>query len=224
MSDHGAATPREEPHDAAHDAVRDALPALLHGRVSASQRAALEGHLAACHRCEAEFRTLAAVRDLYTAPVRHVSVDRIAAMVRARTVVAGANPSDGVPPVAPAPTLVRAGAVPTRRAPAWARRGAVRAFAASALLAIGSGGLLLHRTASAPAPGAAARTRADAPVLAPRAATPRDPSGSLLGASFSDLSDTELAAVVAAVDDPASATPAAEPTPVAPTVLESGGE
>ncbi len=217
MSDFGAATPHEEPHDAAHEAVRDALPALLHGRVTASARAELDAHLATCAACRADFATLGAIRDLYTmqspaAASPAVSVDRIADAVRARTAVRPAEP------VPSRPTRV-----PPRRAPAWARRGTVRAVAASALLAIGSGAMLISRTPRTPAvqgPAASAvALRSDTPAVRATGA-----SGSLLGANFSDLDDGELAAVVAAVDDPASPTPAAEPTPVTPNVLVPDGE
>ena len=231
MSDFGAVTPREEPFDAAHDAVRDALPALLHGRVTASARAELDTHLASCRACEADVRTLAAIRDLYATPTAGVSIDRIAAAVRARTVVASASSldvGDGAPGLArpghaPIAHYRRAAAVP-RRAPAWARRGGVRAFAASALLAIGSGVMLVSRAPTAPTHRATAAVVASATAAVPHAAPTPDANGSLLGASFSDLSDSELAAVVAAVDDPASPTPAAEPAPVTPTVLAPDGE
>ncbi len=229
MSDYGDAIFRDGPHGDAHAAVRDALPALLHGRVSAAERAALEGHLAACHACDREFRMLATIRDLYAAPAYAdptptVGVDRIAAAVRARTVGAGAG-SAIAPSRAVSAPVVRATVLPPRRAPAWARRGTVRAFAASALLAIGTGAVFLHRPTAGPTSVTHAAGAPNAVSLAagPRVA-PRDPSGSLLGASFSDLSDAELAAVVAAVDDPASAAPAAEPAPVGPTVLAPDAE
>ncbi|HEY0778417.1 MAG TPA: zf-HC2 domain-containing protein, partial [Gemmatirosa sp.] len=121
MSDFGAATPHEEPSDAAHAAVRDALPALLHGRVTTSARAELDAHLARCAECEAEYRTLAAIRELYATPAPAISVDRIAAAVRARTAAPATivSPAIAPPAIAP-PAVVRATPVPPRRAPAWA--------------------------------------------------------------------------------------------------------
>lgn len=230
MSDHGAIT---QPHDASHDAVRDALPALLHGRVSASARADLERHLAGCPACDAEFRLLAAVRDLHAAPpLAAVSVDRIAVAVRARTVATPVGTADRetVAGNVVAPRRNAGGSPLPSRAPAWARRGAVRAFAATALLTLGSGAILLHHSTVHSRPviaGAATPTGAPAAgtpsTVAARVSTASSQEGSLLGANFSDLSDAELAAVVAAVDDPASATPAAEPASVAPTGLGPDG-
>ncbi len=219
MSDFGAVPPREEPHDGAHDAVRDALPALLHGRVTATERADVERHLAHCAACDAELQLLASARALYTAPAPTLDVDRIAATVRARTVAA--------PPAAPPHDafVVRTGAVSAHRRstlPTWTRTGALRAVAATALLAIGSGALLYRQPAVAPTRPAV--VVAEAPSTSSPRPADRDPSGTLLGASFADLSDSELAAVVAAVADPASSTPAAEPAPVAPSVLSPDGE
>ncbi len=238
MSDYGHTTPREEPFDGAHDAVRDALPALLHGRVTAAERAELDAHLAGCAGCAAELRTLARLRDLQLADAPPIALDRIAAAVRARTVpVTPTAPGRTFAPlVAPigAPSASRAATAPARarRAPAWARRGSLHALAATLLVAFGSGAVLLQSSDHVPARRAvqvaaqtatrgAVQTTArsiDAPVAV------ADPGGSLLGASFSDLDDRELAAVVAAVDDPAPAAPSADPTPVTPTVLAPDGE
>lgn len=215
MSDHGSTTPREELFGGAHDAVRAALPALLHGRVTAGERAELDAHLATCASCAAEYRVLTRLRDVYVAEAPPLALDRIAAAVRART-RPGVATSTAAPP---------AGAVrvpPQRRAPAWARRGAGRAVAATVLLALGSSALFLPRgdrraPHTAPAGGTAPVHAAagEAPPIQPPTSA-ADPSGSLLGASFSDLSDSELAAVVAAVADPAAATPSAEPGSVTP--------
>ncbi|GJG88621.1 hypothetical protein tb265_38020 [Gemmatimonadetes bacterium T265] len=217
MSDHDAFTPDSEPHAAAHAAVRDALPALLHGRAPASQRAELEAHLATCDACRGEYGTLAAVRDAY--PVPSIAVDAIAAAVRARTLPAGIPSERRTAAPGADRRPARVVAIPARHTPAWARRGALRAFAATALVAIGSGAMWLHTTRPAPVRPA---PRAGAP-MATRPA-PADSNGSLLGVNFSDLNDSELAAVVAAVDDPASTTPAAEPAPVAPVVLAPDAE
>ena len=116
MSDHDT-TPGEKPDDAAHELVRDALPALLHGRASASERARVERHLAECPACDAEYQLLASVRELYPTPP--ISVDRIAAAVRARTVPA--------PAVVSRQSTVR----PGTRASASAMPSALRAIPAS---------------------------------------------------------------------------------------------
>jgi anti-sigma factor RsiW len=48
--------------------VRDRLPDLLHGRLSASERLVVEGHLAACEECAAELALLAELRREMDAP------------------------------------------------------------------------------------------------------------------------------------------------------------
>lgn len=235
MSDFDGVPQREEPQDGAHDAVRDALPALLHGRVTASERAALEVHLAACDTCDAELQLLTSARALYVDAAPSAAVDRIAAAVRARTASVATSGTGAellvVRRAAFASRTVATPRAPTHPArmrhastrPVWTRTAALRACAASALLAIGSGALLYHSPVVAPA------RRADAVASVPATTIPsrmaeREASGSVLGTSFADLSDSELAAVVAAVDDPSSSAPAAEPTPVTPGMLTPDGE
>lgn len=205
----------DDPSRDAHAAVRDALPALLHGRVTAAERDALQAHLEACAPCAGEYRLLALLQEAHAGAPPSVSVDRIAAAVRARTVRAAA----------PAPRPLTQ--PPTgRRGPAWASRRTLRAFAATALVALGSGVLVLHGSRPTQPTVASTRTRSPLAAATPRAAAvvDADPNASLLGASFADLSESELAAVVAAVDDPASASPASEPGPVVPDVLTPEGE
>lgn len=65
--------------DCANDAVRDELPALLHGRLTAARRAAVEAHLATCAACAGE---LAVLREVHDALAAAPAVD-VAAIVRA---------------------------------------------------------------------------------------------------------------------------------------------
>jgi anti-sigma factor RsiW len=48
--------------DIKHEAIRDLLPDLLHGRLSASEKSAIESHLAGCADCRSELEVLQMVQ------------------------------------------------------------------------------------------------------------------------------------------------------------------
>jgi anti-sigma factor RsiW len=59
--------------------IRELLPEYLHGRLAASERVRVEGHVAGCEDCSAELTTLRMVRQAYS----HAPVPDVAAIVRA---------------------------------------------------------------------------------------------------------------------------------------------
>jgi hypothetical protein len=152
------------------DTTRDLLPALLHGRITAADRARAEAHVVDCASCAAEYRFLASARSALGATTPALNIAAVAAAVRAATVT---------PPVgsgAPARTAVRPGhlaaGVPAalRRPSRW--RGA-RAWPAAAavglLLALGVGTSALWRDADQPftaGGGPTLPTRAPSSVVA----------------------------------------------------------
>src|SRR5215216_30676 len=95
-------------NDCANGDVRDLLPDLMHGRLDADRRSAVEAHLAGCADCRAELELLrTAGHALSRAPA--VDVARIVAAL-------------------PAPARVRASR--WRAVGAWQRGAAVTALAA----------------------------------------------------------------------------------------------
>jgi hypothetical protein len=213
--------------DCANVEVRDLLPELLHERLGPGQRERVLAHVASCDDCTAELSLLRVSVAASSGDVPRVDAEAIASRVLARL------------RAAPAPRIV---AAPPRR-PAWGR-GTLRAAAAALLMVVGSGVVLYERgglrsgapvappavadTAgplAAPGPESVAVSTPSAPAAetAARTATPataRPAAQSALGASFGDLSDDELAAVLDAIEA-TDRGPAADPAPT-PTIVTSG--
>jgi hypothetical protein len=115
---------------------------------------------------------------------------------------------------------------------ALAIRPTIRAAAAVVLVALGAGAIVLGRGGGGDTRGAAAvavgRGVPKAPgtegrvavVDSPAAIRERPAGGHALGATFADLSDEELDAVLAALDESAAALVALEPAPVPPVLPE----
>jgi hypothetical protein len=227
------------------DAASDLLPDLAAGRLGATDRDRVSGHVAGCARCAAELTLLRAARGALRAEAPHVDLAAVAARVRAATVGAASVPADA----GPAPALVRTPLPGVERGPppsirATARRwsaGRVRALAAAVLLAVGTGAAWIGRSTPDRAAAVATRDelRAADTASVPTGATRRTdrrvatPAGSApptvlaaadpgLGARFDDLTDDELLAVIAAVEADELALPSAEPESVAPAFGEGG--
>ncbi|HEY2897038.1 MAG TPA: zf-HC2 domain-containing protein [Gemmatimonadaceae bacterium] len=192
-------------------ALRDLLPELVNGRLDAEMRQRVEAHVAACGECADE---LALLRSLRPALMREPVIDaqRIAAAVRAQTAGGGSR--------APA----RAG-----NAARWKV-----AIAAAALLAAGALGYAAKVHRGSGTPDVAIAQPASAPIAVPPASAPlhatehqvavappriatRAASAPTALASagvpenVSDLSDEQVRALTASLDD-LSAIPDAEPS------------
>ena len=247
-TDPNGESPEPTPDLSGHAFVRDALPALLHGRLAPGERARVQAHLTGCAPCRTELALLTLVRDAHREAAPALSLERIAAGVRARTLRSVDGTQRPAPNrelrtrrAAPRMRMVRSARPPSRArasslrwSPAWSG-GAARAVAAAALLAVGAGAwwaehggstpAALPRTGAPSSAGVQLATTGGSGVEGPAPTTVAaagDGDSSLLGASFSDLSDRDLAAVVAAVDA-AVASPDDEPAPVDPTPLSARG-
>ena len=220
--------------DCANVEVRDLLPELLHERLVEAERVRVAAHVATCVDCAAELSLLRATAAVANTDTPRVDPGMIAAQVLTR--LHEARTARAATPVEAPPRVL-----PLRpRAPLW-RRASMRAAAAAVVLLGGTGVVLRARhdggapalavTPIAPSrPAAVAGTpgpsRGEVVTAAPETvaqaatrAASRAPE-SVLGASFGDLSDEELAAVVEAVEA-TDRGPAADPVP-APTVVTSG--
>lgn len=198
-------------HDCADGNMRDLLPGYAHGALSATERASVAAHLAACAACAAELELIEAASRAFSTPV--VDVDRI---VRA---------------LPPAPRAATRGA---SLGMAW------RAAAAIAIVAIGALSVITLRgvidtaprrdtAAPAPAPGTAiasssrAAPAGAAAVAAPAAAPGRAAPGISFGGGLSDLSDDQLDTLLGELDS-LDSLPSAEPeTHLSPIVPEADG-
>jgi len=220
--------------------IVERLPDLLHERLAADERERVLSHVSACDDCQAELAWLRATREGLVAAAPRIDTAAIARAVHAQlasTPTLRLVTGEGAQPIA-------------RRArgesrPRWATT-RLRAAAALVVVAAGAGAVVLSRgTADRPAPsvGQVARAPITAPTTpaapsadtvttpAPRASTPAPSPAPLtvasaepaapLGASFADLSDAELAAVIAAIDDEGGTLPA-DPAPT-PNVVTPGG-
>jgi anti-sigma factor RsiW len=125
-----------------HDEIRDGLPDLVHGKVDADRRSAIENHLRSCAECASELRVLQMVNEAPSfapmidavkvanaiPPYGGVPAERPRATTRrfqwalaaaAAVVVAGTLLLRGVSStVSPAVTPSRVGSVPVTRSPA----------------------------------------------------------------------------------------------------------
>jgi len=180
--------------------MREQLPELLHGQLSAEARVAVEEHVAGCADCSAELEVLRRVRAAVPAP--RVNVDRIVA---------------SIPPYRGAPR-------------AWAAVRSARVFglptlhvAAAALVILTAVGVLARLRAPHPtdAPTATAPpvARVAPPVTSQQAKGPVAApvvTQLSLGEPLSDLSESDLRALAATVDDleaaPSADIDAAEPS------------
>ena len=188
--------------------MRDRLPDLLHERLETSVRAAVMAHVDQCADCRAEMGLLREARVVLSPEMRAVDVVAIARVVIEKTRL-------------PARTSVR-------RSP-WMDW---RIAASVAFLAVGAGSIaLLVRSPEARSRVAiVADTRTVAPnavpaeTLAAPAPVATAPSAELsAAASVSDLSETELRALLRDLDQ-IDAVPSAEPEQVNVRVpLPSGG-
>jgi hypothetical protein len=184
--------------------MRDRLPDLVHDRLPATLRAELHAHLNQCADCRAELALLERVRAAATA----VSVD-------AGRIVA---------------------ALPAYRAPSvWRRATQSRALRIAAVIVLVIGGSMLvsddvPQTAEEPgaAPVARVATTPDTPVtrgatsqvpVRPRQATP--PAELAVGETFDDLTDTELQALLKAMESMEART-STETEVVIPAVSRGG--
>jgi hypothetical protein len=217
--------------------VLERLPELLHERLSAVERERVLAHVRGCAACAAELAWLRTMREGIVAAAPRVDVAAIARGVHAKL---GAAPTlrlvttdEGT-----APPVVR-GTRPVSR-PRWASAG-LRAAAALAVVAAGAASVLVARRGPDAPPTVAVETPAT-PSATPEsvpatqvgssapgtqgvqsrpmqvaAAEPEAP----LGVSLADLSDDELAAVIAAIGDEGGTLPA-DPAPASPVVTSGG--
>ena len=236
---------REFERECGSDAARDALPDLVHGRLTAAERAAAEAHLAVCPACAAELAMLRRVAERARRSTPALDLDALAASVAARTIPSRRPlaPSPFAPEsVATAPPATGGDARATSSAAGRARRrwaiggrrglpAPLRIAAALVLLALGAGGMALGRLG-----GGDVGAGGGVPVAARDGATPVGPvavadtersagtpsagipGGHALGATFADLSDEELDAVLAAIDESAASLVALDPATLDPVV------
>lgn len=210
--------------------VRDRLPDLLNERLGSAERALVEAHVRECVDCSAELALLREARTAVRSAAPDVDVAAIARAVQDRLVVRSALTA------APIAAPVQRG---TRRTPRWSGM-PLRAAAAVVLMAVGAGGVLVARRGDQPAT-VTPRVESTTPIATPTAPTAPTaqteplamndshpaahtrepaPASSALGATFSDLSDAELAAVIRELDG--DATLPVEPAPT-PAVVGTGG-
>ena len=221
--------------------VLERLPELLHERLSAVERERVLAHVRGCAACEAELAWLRAMRDGMVAAAPRVDVAAIARGVHATL---GAAPTLRLVTTGEGATPITRRARPATARPWW-KSAQLRAAAAVAFVAAGVGGLAIARDGRQDAAGvpdvatyvdtfdtakyAVQGTGSDAHLVpkstAPSPAAPVQVAsaepGAPLGVSLADLSDDELAAVIAAIDDEGGALPA-DPAPATPVVTSGG--
>lgn len=209
--------------------IRDLLPDLVHDQLEPVARARVEQHVAGCAACAAELKLLRSLRAS-AFPTPEVDVSRVAAAVLAATV---APRQGGVVPIS-APRKQRPAATGARRAvrrPAWYEW---RAAAGIAAVAVGIAGYALSRGAMpalAPARESTTASAASAPSVPPAAvsgapspeatvagdmpagATAVAPSTLILGDGVTDLSESDMQALLQTVDD-LEAMPDLDPRPL----------
>lgn len=188
--------------------LRDLLPALAHGRLDASGRQRAEAHVASCAACAAELEIIRAAR---------VAFARVP-MVDTARIVAALPPA----PLRPALRVERGGAQPPRRGWWATRSGALRIAAGIGAIAVGGVGLKIATDDGAPVNVVRVEepARPTAPAVAPVAGPSRVASpgtvgstvagGMTFGGGVGDLSDDQLRALLADLDDLESV-PSAEP-------------
>jgi hypothetical protein len=224
--------------DCANVEVRDLLPDLLHDRLGAAEREHVRAHVSGCDDCSAELSLLRA-----SIAVAATDAPRVDAALLARQVLGRLHAAADVRPLAPE---IARDARRITLAPRRARwgGGALRAAAAVVVLVSGAAALVLGRsgqrspvvvsppvavapvpeavdsptTELAAAPAAVAESVPEQPVTPARSTA--QVAQSALGASFGDLTDDELAAVLEAVDAKDRG-PAADPAPT-PAIVTSG--
>jgi hypothetical protein len=224
----------------------DRLPDLLHERLTVAERERVLAHVRGCAECAAEHAWLRTMRDGIVAAAPRVDVAAIARGVHAKL---GATPTlrlvttdENAAPIARrSPPVTR----PVARS--WWKSTQLRAAAAVAIVAAGAGAVAIARHDGRAAVGVpdvaeyvvpidttkdtVVGTGPDAHVVpkaraaGPSAGAPVQVAsaepGAPLGVALSDLSDEELAAVLAAIDDEGGTLPA-DPAPAAPVVTSGG--
>ncbi len=148
--------------------IRDRLPDLLHDRLDANARAAVEAHVAGCVDCQAELEVLRGVQSSLMARTPRVNVNAIVAALPAPPANTGADAGAPIP-------------LASRRRQPWFDW---RVAASIAVLAIGAGAasyeLVRHsREAESPARtnvAVAPPAVTPVPTPAPTAATPSSPT------------------------------------------------
>jgi hypothetical protein len=204
--------------------VRERLPELLHERLVGAERERVLAHLDECADCAAELALLRSARAVVVANGPRIDAASIARAVQLQ--LAATRTENGVIPIA-RPT--------ERRRPLWSST-PLRAAAAVVLMAMGAGGVLVARrdgtsvsasrdTVALAAPTPSAAVPATAVATAPVPTPPRvdGAPGSALGATFADLTDDELAAVLEAIDGTDGSLPA-DPAPTPSVVNPDDGE
>lgn len=176
--------------------IRDQLPELLHGRLDASARQRVEAHLAGCADCAAELHLLRGMhRMMHAAP--SLNVGALAQSIPAYRVAAPSwrrwAMAAGVVVVAGGAALI--GLV--QRAPAHAPLASVSQLPPSAPVQV------IRPSAPAvapvPMPDSEPRTRVATNVESPAVQAPARELA-LGGSALNDLSDSELTALLKAID------------------------
>ena len=194
--------------DCTNDRMRDLLPDLLHGRLAAVDRGALEAHLRSCAACAAELTLL---RDARTAMADVPAVD-VAAIVRALPrPSARPGPTLVVSPSPAAPAVGVARAARWRRPVYWAP---AAALAATLLLAVGIP--VASRYGADAGTGSVAATAGDTGAARPAATVAHAGGSTVQPAARSWLSDLPSDEISALIDEleTVEALPTVEPEPV----------
>lgn len=169
--------------DCRNGEMRDLLPDLLHGRLAPARRVEVEAHVASCADCREELALLGLVRGAMRVPAMDV-----------KAIVA---------------------ALPAYRAPVQRPWGGLRAAAAVAAIAVGGATWAIATNEAPVAAGSVAAV--SAPIVAPRDSLPASlpapvatappragqaavPRELAVAGAVSDLSDTELTALLAGLE------------------------
>jgi len=203
-------------NDCQNAVIRDQLPDLLHDRLDASSRSAVQSHVASCTDCRRELELLRGVHGILLARTPHVDT----------AWVVGALP--------------RAPQRAARPLPHWRAWSDWRIAAAVAVLAVGGGSMaVLHRTSATPSTTPVVAGAPQTPaggIGAGRSITPsaaavpvstvatggESGSGLTMTGRLEDLSDDQLQALLDQVGN-LQALPVTEPDPVAIQVESTNG-
>lgn len=180
--------------------MRELLPDLLHDALPAAERSRVEGHLATCVDCAAEYELLRSARRAW-AGLRVPRVD-----------------TAGIVAALPRPLPVAAARGPTaRRSPVLMRLAAAITFVALGGMSVAIARTYFDRAPAAPVDSVMVwrgDTTSDVPILAsadtPRRASSPGAGGLAMHPSISDLGDAELESLLGELDQ-IEAAPLAEP-------------
>lgn len=211
-------------NDCVNAEFRDQLPALLHQRLEAGEREALEAHVAACADCREELDLLRALQGMFAEATPRVNTSSIVSALPPAPMPAGVLPFRRRAvhrmgwQVAAAVGLVAVGGSSwalARRAPSAAQ--AVATAQSSALPQTAP----QARTVAVAAPAAAKRVATSSPKAAASSST-SDAELSMAG-RLDDLSAEQLQTLLGEIGD-MPATPITDPEPViVPVTLTSDG-